>query len=301
MKSTNKKTFFISSIIILGAFLFSSKGVLTKLMYEEGLTAGAILAIRMATALPFYLISSLMMRHSLSKVSAKDWSLMFVLALIGYCFCSWINTMGLRYISVGLERVILFCYPTIVLISSSLINRSLPSMTLVFACILSWLGLYFVIWDEIEMADEAPVILLGGGLVFLSAVIYACYILIAKPIIVRVGSQQYTSLTMMMSCLLVIILHATTIDSIVDINYSQRAITYGVIIGILCTVLPTYILSYGLANSTPSSYAILSSVGPVLTILVSLIIAGQQPGIIQSLGICCSIAGCLLESRGDDH
>lgn len=267
------------------------------MMYEEGLSASAILALRMTTAFPFYLAASFIMRASVTKVSIRDWMTIFALALIGYCICSLINTMGLSYISVGLERIILFCYPTLVLIGSSIINKCLPSRALVFASILSWLGLYFVIWDEIQVSGDISRVLIGGGLVLLSAIIYACYILIAKPVILRVGSELYTSLTMTISCILVIMFYATSIKSITEINYSNRAITCGLIIGILCTVLPTYILSFALARTPPSSYAILSSVGPILTILVSLIMIGQFPSTTQYLGIVCSLAGCLLANR----
>ena len=84
MKPINNTHFyFIFFAIIVGAFFYSSKGILIKMMYGEGLDANAVLVLRMGVAFPFYVVSVLMMRRSLTGISFKDWIAMLILGLIG--------------------------------------------------------------------------------------------------------------------------------------------------------------------------------------------------------------------------
>ncbi|MBK1829406.1 DMT family transporter [Verrucomicrobiaceae bacterium R5-34] len=297
MKITPPTSALMPAIVILGAFLFSSKGIVIKLMYAEGLSPASVLMLRMIIALPFYLVIAIILRKKLGAISSRDWCSIAALALLGYFLCSLVNMIGLQFISVGLERVILFCYPSVVLLGSAMVHRKRPAKALLAACLLSWIGLYLVIQDEIHFHDHASQVLLGSGLVFLSAVLYACYILISKPLIMRVGSEAYTSVVMCISCVWVLGYFATTESDIGALTASAKVLGYGVIIGVFGTVLPTYILSFGLSRIPATSYAVLSSAGPVTTIILSLAMAGQFPSGLQCAGVALSLTGSLLASQ----
>lgn len=283
-------------VVMLGSFLFSSKGIFVKMMYDEGLNPTGVLALRMTVAFPFYLIPMVLLGRQLLMIRVKDWFAIMALSLIGYFLCSLINFIGLQYISVGLERVILFSYPSLVLIGSTIFHKRPPSLALVSACMMSWFGLYLVIREEIQIGDDPLWVIIGSGLVLLSAIIYAAYILIAKPVIMRVGASKYTSIVMCFSCVFILINFGLSDGNVAGLFVSQEALIYGIIIGILGTVVPTYILSYGLSKIPSTSYAVISSVGPVATIVLSLVMLGHLPSLIQSLGIIISIAGSLLAS-----
>lgn len=286
--------FIIPAMVMLGAFLFSSKGILIKQLYAEGLNPSGALALRMSLALPFYLIPMLLMGRDIFAIPIKDWVRMAALAFWGYFFCSFVNFTGLQYISVGLERVILFSYPSLVLIGASLFQGRKPSVMLFIASALSWFGLYLVICEEIQMNSDMNLVLLGSGLVLLSAVIYAGYLLLAKPVIERIGARQYTCISMCFSCAFVFINFILTEGDIRQIIVSDEALFYGVLIGIFGTVAPTYILSYGLSKVSSSSYAVMSSVGPVATIALSLFMLSHLPSTIQILGMVISISGSVM-------
>lgn len=282
---------------MLGAFLFSSKGIFIKLLYDEGLGPSGALALRMSIALPFFLIPTLLLGKELCSIQAKDWTAMAALAFVGYFLSSLINFTGLQYISIGLERVILFSYPTLVLLGASLFQKRRPSARLFLASGLSWLGLFLVIREEIQLNSQTSWVLLGSGLVLLSAMIYAGYILLAKPVIERIGASRYTSISMCFSCLY-ILLHFTATDGNVSALTSHKNILlYGAVVGILGTVTPTYILSYGLSKIPSTSYAVISSVGPVATIALSLIMLQQAPGLLQLVGISISLTGGWMAGR----
>ena len=281
-------------MVMLGAFLFSSKGIFIKQLYAEGLNPSGALALRMSLALPFYAVPMLLMGRDVCAIALKDWGRMAALAFVGYFFCSLINFTGLQYISIGLERVILFSYPSLVLIGASVFQKRKPSAMLFIASALSWFGLYLVIREEIQVSTNTHFVLLGSGLVLLSAIIYAGYILIAKPVIERIGAKQYTSISMCFSCAFVLIHFGITEGDMSQIVVSDAALFYGIIIGIFGTVAPTYILSYGLSKISSSSYAVMSSVGPVATIALSFLMLSHLPSTIQISGMAISIFGSVL-------
>jgi drug/metabolite transporter (DMT)-like permease len=299
--SPNSPNRFVSpAIVMLGAFMFSSKGIFVKMMYAEGLTPTGVLALRMAVALPFYLVTMLLLGRELFTIRSKDWFAIMALSFIGYFLCSLINFIELQFISIGLERVILFSHPSLVLIGSAVFQKRPPSRTLVLASVMSWFGLYLVIREEIQIGDHPQWIMIGSGLIFLSATIYASYILIAKPIIMRIGASRYTSIVMCFSCAFILINFGIVDGDVGSLFTSEKALVYGVVIGIFGTVVPTYILSYGLSKIPSTSYAVISSAGPVATILLSLVMIGVLPSTPQMIGITLSIAGSLLASLNRD-
>lgn len=288
----------IHALVALGAIMFSSKGIMVKLLYAEGLSPTGVLAVRMGVALPFYIIPLFYYVKSLRSVATgRDWAAMAGLSFIGYFLCSLVNFTGLQYISVGLERIILFCYPSLVLLGSAVFQKQRPSMSLILASSLTWGGLYLVIKKEIHLGEDPQWVLIGSGFVLLSAIIYAGYILIAKPVIMRVGSHLYTSITMCFSCVFVLVNFAVSDGNTSQFVATREVIIYGLLIGILGTVVPTYLLSYGLSKLKPASHAVISSIGPVATIAISLIMIGVPPSFTQLVGIALSITGSLLASR----
>ena len=136
-------------MVILGSFLFCAKGIIVKLMFAEGLAPSSVMALRMLTATPVFMIMVALRWKRLSSISRKDWGLMTLLSFIGYFLCSLCNMTGLQHVSVGLERVILFSYPSIVLAGSILFQGARPSAKMYAACGLSWIGLTLIIRDEI--------------------------------------------------------------------------------------------------------------------------------------------------------
>jgi drug/metabolite transporter (DMT)-like permease len=78
------------------------------------------MALRMLSALPFFLLICWFNRHHNQGIKKKDWLILIFAGLLGYYFASWLDFMGLMFISASLERIILFLYPTLTVIASSL-------------------------------------------------------------------------------------------------------------------------------------------------------------------------------------
>jgi len=183
MMSTVTKDYFSSSQKITGilfAFVaaigFSAKAILVKLAYVDGVDAISLLALRMAFSLPFFLIVAVMEnRNKRSQaLTSKDKLAVVGLGLIGYYLASYLDFLGLQYISAGLERLILFLYPTMVVLITALVFKHRIGRSVLFALLISYSGIALVYWHDMQVLQHDA--LSGSLLVFASAMAYAVYL-----------------------------------------------------------------------------------------------------------------------------
>ena len=106
---------------MIGVVMFSAKAVMVKLAYEFGIDSVSLLMLRLIFALPVYaVITFFQYRKSMVKVTKSDYLWIVLFGFVGYYLASIFDFIGLMYIKAGLERVILFVYPTIVLFISAI-------------------------------------------------------------------------------------------------------------------------------------------------------------------------------------
>jgi len=280
-------------IIVTGSFLFCAKGILVKELYSYGFNASEVLTLRMIFAFPFYLVAGLWLMRSLVKVRPIDMLWIFMFSFVGFFLCSFVNFIGLEHISVGLERIILFSYPSLVLLGGALFQGQKCCKNQYFSCALTWIGLALVVADEVSFSGNQQRILYGAFMVFLSALIYAAYLLCAKPVIQRVGAQNSTTIGMILSCMIVFAYHISQHGLELSGEFTGTTIGYAVGIGVLGTVAPTYLMSYGLSRVSSSSHAIVSSIGPIITILLVMIMTQNIPSQTQAIGMTIALASSM--------
>lgn len=114
MKIANRDVLLGVIFALLAAVGFSGKAILVKLAYQGGVDAVTLLALRMAFSVPFFIGVALWIRHQHAEpLNTHDRLLVLALGLIGYYLSSFLDFLGLQYITAGLERLILFIYPTL--------------------------------------------------------------------------------------------------------------------------------------------------------------------------------------------
>src|SRR6478736_3395095 len=125
MSIEKSRNYIVSGVFIclIGAVCFSTKAVIVKLAYRDTtVDAVTLLALRMLFSLPFFVISALTVSRKSDNVkfTTKQWLGVAVVGCLGYYISSLLDFLGLQYISAGMERLILFIYPTLVLLMSAL-------------------------------------------------------------------------------------------------------------------------------------------------------------------------------------
>lgn len=298
MKLSLTKTQLGSLFAICAAFLFSTKAIFIKQTYAlSPLVDGTVLmALRMVSALPFFLLLCWFNRHHNKNMAAKDWVLLIVAGLIGYYFSSWLDFAGLMYISASLERIILFLYPTLTVLASSVIYKQKLSLQSMLAIALSYGGTVIVMLQEQSNVSHEGNFWLGASLVFASAISFAIYLLLTPRLIEKFGSWNFTGLTLSVACMgtLIHYFFATPQPLHLLAQLPSSVIWYGIALGFLVTVLPTILMAQSIARLGAAQSAMIASIGPILTIILATIFLGEHLNIIQWLGCALNIIGVMM-------
>lgn len=298
MKLSLTRTQLGSLFAVCAAFLFSTKAIFIKQTYAlSPLVDGTVLmALRMASALPFFLLICWLSRHQSKNLSTKDWGLLILAGLIGYYLASWLDFAGLMYISASLERIILFLYPTMTVLASSIIYKQRLSFKSLFAILLSYGGTVIVMLQEQSNVPHQSNFWLGASLVFASAVAFASYLLLTPRLIQKFGSWNFTGLALSIACIGTLTHYLIVIPNPIGLlaQLPSAVIWYGVGLGFMVTVLPTVLLMQSIERLGASQSAMIASIGPILTIILATLFLGEKMNAIQWFGCGLNIVGVMM-------
>ena len=163
--------------MLAGATGFSFKAIFIKAAYAYGVDATTLLALRMLFSLPVFLVMAVVSRNAGEPFTRRDWIAVVALGFTGYYLSSYLDFLGLLFITAGLERLILFLTPTIVVLMSALLFKTPIRRHHVISLALSYGGMALVFLSTLRLAQKPGDILLGGGLVLLSALTYSTYLI----------------------------------------------------------------------------------------------------------------------------
>lgn len=280
----------------LGAIGFSGKAVLIKLAYAYPVDAVTLLALRMLLALPFFAALAVWSgRNQAYRMQRSDWIAIFGLGFLGYYLASYLDFLGLQYIPAGLERLILFLYPTMVLLLTALFLRQPVTRLHLLALALSYGGILLVFLDSLRLGDSAAATALGSVLVFGSALSYAVYLVWGGTLITRLGAARFTAYAMTVASALCILQFLLTrpLDALV---LPAPVYGYAVLMAVLSTVFPVWAVSEAIRRVGASRVALVSAVGPVATIFLGSLFLGEAITPIQLAGAALVLAGVLMLS-----
>jgi len=269
--NTSHPASYLSALLIAlaGTFLFSMKPILVKQVYLLGIDSSQLIALRMLFAGPIYLvIGFILWRKNTQLHGLYKNNLLFIsgLGILGYYVASFLDLWALQYISAQLERVVLFCFPTIVvLLSRWVFNTPMPRNIWPILG-LSYAGILLIFaHDMATLGDE---VLFGTVLVFISAVSFAIYTLWSKPLMTRVGSMMFTCLAML-SASVVILLHFSFSHSFSELNVGTDALLLCAAIALFATVIPSFLVAEAIHRMGPERTSVIGTCGPVITSMVA--------------------------------
>jgi drug/metabolite transporter (DMT)-like permease len=284
-------------ITLLGAIFFSTKAVIVKLAFNNvQIDAVSLLMVRMLFSLPFYIIAAWMAGRKKDnvKLSQRQWLYITGLALFGYYLSSLFDFMGLQYISAGLERLILFLYPTFsVLINAVLFKEKINKLQWI-ALLLTYSGIAIAYAGELDIEAGNPYFFKGSFLIFLCAITFAIYTVGSGKMIAKIGVTKFTAYAMLAST--VGVFAHFIIEGRYEIlnNREPQFIWYGLLLAIVATVIPSFLISAGMKRIGSNNVAIISSIGPVSTILQAHFLLNEPIFAAQIAGTLLVLAGVLL-------
>lgn len=285
-------------LAVLAAIGFSFKAILVKLAYPYGVDTVTLLALRMAFALPvFALVWLREARHEAhAQVARRDWLTVGAIGVLGYYGSSYLDFLGLQYITAGLERLILYTYPTLVLLISLFAFGRRIGRREVAALVLCYIGIAAVFAHDLSLAGDKRIVMLGAALVFASALTYAVYLIGSGRLVVRVGAARFTSHAMLCASA-VVLLQFFVMRPLSALDLPWQVFGLSAAMAILSTVLPTFMLSAAIRRLGSDQASLIGSVGPVATIFFGWWLLGESVSAVQLAGAALVLAGVLLASR----
>lgn len=269
-------------IAILAANFFSSKVLLVKLALQDGASPLQILSIRMATALPFFAITCLLVLRAMkARPRWRDFAGMTALGFIGYYLSSLLDFHGMAYISAGMERLILYLYPTFIVIIRGIMERKAPTRLEILSLILAYIGTGFVYHDEHRIAGSHA--LRGGLMVLGSAFCFANYLYFSGNYIRKFGSRLFASYSSSVSCAAIVV-HALIVGAGEGRELSQGIIGIGLALGIFCTVLPTFAMHQAISMIGSSRVGILGTTGIIFPLFLGVALFAEPLTLFRILG-----------------
>ena len=283
-------------MVLVAAVGFAFKAILIKLLYAEfPIDPETVLALRLLFALPFFALMALFAGSGARTLEARDWRALVGLGFIGYYLSSYFDFLGLQYISAGLERLILFLQPTMVVLLSAFFFKTRVRRHHVISIVLSYGGIALVFAANLNLAQEPRAITLGSSLVFLSALSYAFYLIGSGAVIPRLGAARFTGLASMIACVFATAQFFIG-HGISGLVQPPKVYWLSLIMAVVSTVMPIWLMAEGVKRIGASQVSMISAIGPVITIYFGWLILNEPITPVQIAGAVLVLAGVLLVS-----
>lgn len=266
-------------VVFLATVFLSTKSIWAKLIYLDSLSPLNVLVCRAVLSLPFFLIP--MIRFDWNSVNKSKVFKYSFLGAILYVSSSITDFIGLLYISASLERAVLFTFPIYVFLLSSDLSRITFSKVVLIVSTVLGLAIMFNPTVDNHLIDT----LIGISLVLLSAVFWALFIIYSKRAVSNISSTIFTSTYMCITTVLLLL--GFIIDSKNFTTFSTlqtHTMIYLVFLAIFCSIIPSYLMSFGLKRINASLAAVISAMGPIVTLGLDVVILNHNLALNEIIG-----------------
>ena len=266
-------------VVFLATVFLSTKSIWAKLIYLDSLSPLNVLVCRAVLSLPFFLIP--MIRFDWNSVNKSKVFKYSFLGAILYVSSSITDFIGLLYISASLERAVLFTFPIYVFLLSSDLSRITFSKVILIVSTVLGLAIMFNPTVDNHLIDT----LIGISLVLLSAIFWALFIIYSKRAVSNISPTIFTSTYMCITTVLLLL--GFIIDSKNFTTFSTlqtHTMIYLVFLAIFCSIIPSYLMSFGLKKINASLAAVISAMGPIVTLALDVVILNHNLALNEIIG-----------------
>lgn len=288
-------------LAVAGAILFSTKGIFIKLAYGEGVSTEMLLSLRMIVALPVYLvILATILRRGDKLVAALTPKVVLAsmaIGILGYYLSSYLDFIGLAFVSAQYERLVLFTYPFFVLLfgvwffGDRMVWRVVPAMVVSYAGLLVIFG-----WN---LAIDPDGLVVGTLFVLGSAITFALYQHLAKRQMLVIGAGLFTCIGMSTAAVCAIAQNLVIAGPQSYLTLTPELWAYSLALGVLGTVLPSFLMNMGMARIGARATSSTAAFGPVVTIIFAVIVLGEPFTLFHAIGTGLVLLGSVLFTRAE--
>jgi drug/metabolite transporter (DMT)-like permease len=273
------------------AALFAVRPIFVKLVYAQGIDSTTLIAFRMLFSMPIYAIMLLwLLRDPVkkSKLSLKAIVSSSIIGLFGYYAASFLDLIGLQYVTAQLGRMILYIYPTLVVILGAIFFRERVTWRMLVSLAITYIGVAVIFGHDLQQFDDNVIV--GALFIVGSALSFAIYLIFSKSLITELGSRVFTCIALISASMGIFIHYALT-RSILTPQVNAVGLSWILVISIFCTVIPTFFTTAAVARIGANKTGIVAMVGPAFTSSFAVLILGEAFTIYHAAGIIMVVMG----------
>lgn len=290
-----RSLYFGVACALAGSIAFSLKPVLVKAAYQHEVDTTTLLALRMLFAAPLFALMAWWAGRPDTAFSAREILGITALGFLGYYLGSFLDLAGLQYISAGLGRLILYLYPTLVLLmSAAFLKQPLRGQQLT-SLGLSYAGIALVFGAEAEVGGRPDLAALGALLVFLSAVTYAAYLVAGSRLVHKFGSMRFSAYASLIATGFVLA-HFLALRPPQALIVAREVYGLVAILAVFATVLPLWLMAEGLKRIGANQLSLVGCIGPMATLAFAWAFLGEAVTLLQFAGAVLVLGGVLIIS-----
>ena len=276
---------------IASAALFAIRPIFVKLVYAEGVDPTTLIAFRMLFSLPIYIAMLLFLLRDPSKRSRLSYPAVLgtmSVGFLGYYLASFFDLLGLQYVTAQLGRMVLYVYPTFVVLICAFCFQQKITPRLVIAMLITYSGVGVIFGHDLQVYGSDVV--RGSSLILASAFCFAFYLAFSKNLIEQLGSRVFTCIALI-SASIGIFAHYGITHSITSPEVNSTGLFWILVIAIFCTVIPTFFTTAAISRIGSSKTGIISMVGPGFTSVFAVLVINESFTVFHMLGILLTVFG----------
>jgi len=304
-KSTKLSPVSIGFCFAIGsAIMFAIRPIFVKLVYEQGVDSTTLIALRMLFSVPIYIALLLYflrdpkLRSRLTEPKSKNTTQLIIqisiVGILGYYFASFLDLLGLQYVTAQLGRMLLYSYPTFVVIFGAIFFGKPITLRTIISLLLTYIGIAVIFGHDFNAFGDN--VITGALFILGSAISFSIYLLYSKPLIEQVGSRLFTCLALI-SASTGIFIHFLITHSITDTTVNNHALLLIILIAIFCTVIPTFFTTAAISRIGADRTGIVAMIGPGFTSIFAVAILNEDFTAYHLAGIALTILGVSVLKR----
>ena len=275
-------------LIIVSGISFGAAAIFARFAYEAGTNPITLLFLRFGMASICMIFIILVRKNPLPRgLILIGLVLMGALGYVGQSFCYF---TGLTLASAGLVALLLYLYPAIVTVISVIFLKEPVSKLKITALVLALAGTVLTIGPAGGGQPLGIILSLGA------AFIYSIYIL--------VGSKIVKQGTAIQSSTVIIISAAVVYGGLISVQGPTFPVTLSgwisvIALALISTVLAVVTFLAGLERVGPTNAATLSTIEPVVTVVLASLILGETITPLRILGGMMILLAVIFLARGE--
>ena len=283
-------------LVCLGTTLFSSKSILIQWAFNAGASVDQLMLIRMLIALPFYCLAGL---WAWKKLEHKPpFHALVLMALPGFaCYhiASYLDMWALQFLTAGLERIVLFSYPIMVVLIQAFLGHSIHRLQWLGLAV-AYLGVLLFFRQDVQLYQSTS--LLAVAAVFLAAVLTAYYVLASQKYGRQFSSDFFTAVAMGVTGL-TIPSHFVAMNGFNISGIGLDIWAYGAFLSIVLTVFASFVLNRGIALAGAQKGSVAGMLGPMMTLMMAAWVLNQPFTAMHGVAVAVTVVGVGLVTQSN--